>query len=87
MSPDRVTTGWDNTGPHRPDIVFTETIAINGTEVKWIEIKTYYGVGSLTSKKIPIGKIPEQLARYTTAFGPGAVLFGQGFHEGERMSE
>lgn len=69
------------TGRHRPDFRFTEPVLINGKEVRWIEVKTYYGSGSLTSKTLPIGRISAQLKRYTDAFGPGAVLFGQGFHE------
>ena len=71
----------EQTGGHRPDVRFKNPVRINGHEVHWIEVKTYYGCASLTSKKIPVGKIPAQLARYRNAFGPGAVLFGQGFHE------
>jgi len=64
-----------------PDFLFTSPIQINGNPVNWIEVKTYYGCGSLTSRKLPIGKVPAQAARYSDAHGPGAVLFGQGFHE------
>jgi hypothetical protein len=63
-----------------PDFLISPPIVINNTLVHWIEVKTYYAAGSITSQKVALGKIPAKMKRYADEFGTGALIFGQGFH-------
>jgi hypothetical protein len=63
-----------------PDFMISPPILINKSLVHWIEVKTYYAAGSITSKKIALGKLPSKIERYADEFGSGALVFGQGFH-------
>jgi hypothetical protein len=57
---------------------------INGLRVRWIEVKHYYGAGSLRGPKWTI-KIQDQLAKYKAAFGPdGAVVLKYGYGQSFR---
>lgn len=64
----------------RPDYVFQDGVVINGRPVYWIDVKTFYGCGSLTSQKLAVGKLPDIARRYVQAFGPGAFAFYNGYH-------
>jgi hypothetical protein len=67
-----------------PDILFLQPVSINGTLVRWIECKAYYGSAVLTYEKkyerLPVNRIQAQLNRYKKHYGPGAILFLKGFH-------
>jgi len=69
--------------PLTPDFVFRDdNIQINGVTVKWIDCKTYYGASSLVNLTyLPIGKLRQQCEKYMNAFGPGAVVFLNGFSQ------
>jgi hypothetical protein len=54
-----------------PDFLLTSPITINF--VNWIEATTFYAAGSITSKKIPLGKIPAKMDKYFELYGDGAV--------------
>lgn len=64
-----------------PDIVFPErNVQINGATVNWIDCKTYFGAASLANTPyLAIGKLKQQCEKYTQNFGPGAVVFLNGF--------
>eukprot|EP00961_Rhodomonas_salina_P065802 884216-Rhodomonas_salina.1 len=47
-------------GVPTPDFILKEPVLINDKTVHWIEVKSFYGCGSLTSKKLAIGKLPQQ---------------------------
>lgn len=57
-----------------PDFLLSAPITIAGRPVHWIDAKNYPAVDSpLTAKSIA-----SQVARYTAAFGPGALVFNGG---------
>lgn len=65
-----------------PDILFVPPININGVLINWIDYKAYIGVpGTFIA-----GKIREQAKRYRTAYGPGAVVFRDGFVHGMKKA-
>jgi hypothetical protein len=46
----------------------------------WQDCKTFYGASSLVNLPyLPIGKLKKQCDKYLQAFGPGAVVFLNGF--------
>lgn len=57
-----------------PDFLLTSPVRINGKVVHWIEVKTFYAAGSITSKKVPLGKIPAKMKKYFEQYGFGAVF-------------
>lgn len=64
-----------------PDFTLHGAVRINGSPANWIEVKTFYGCGSLTSKKFGVGRVPGIAQRYQSAHGPGCIALGHGFHE------
>lgn len=65
-----------------PDILFVPPIRINDTLVNWIDYKAYIGVpGTFIASKIR-----EQAKRYRTAYGPGAIVFRDGFVHGMKKA-
>lgn len=63
-----------------PDIYIPGGCMINGQQVCWIDCKTYYGASSLApDERLPVGKLRHQCDLYYEAFGPGALLFLNGF--------
>ena len=63
-----------------PDFVFVDNVTLNGMEVRWIEVKTFYGCNTLKSKKLAVGKIPDLAQRDHATYGPGCIAFANGFH-------
>ena len=46
------------------------------------DCKTFYGASSLVGLPyLPIGKLKAQCAKYNQAFGPGAIVFLNGFSQ------
>ncbi len=63
-----------------PDFLLLGDVRINGTPVRWIDCKTYYGSSELCNNPIlPIGKMRHQITRYNDIYGPGAIVFLNGF--------
>jgi len=63
-----------------PDFLLLGDVWINGAPVRWIDCKTYYGSSELCNNPIlPIGKMRHQIARYNKMYGPGAIVFLNGF--------
>lgn len=58
-----------------PDLLFTDTVFINGARVHWIDYKDYIGtnVGFLLKSNT------EQAAKYTVKWGPGAMCYHKSF--------
>jgi hypothetical protein len=63
-----------------PDFLLKSPIMINGREVNWIEVKSFYGAGSITEKQHFMGQIPAKAEQYVSHFGLGALAFSLGFH-------
>ena len=57
-----------------PDFLLDQKIIINNKEVKWIEVKNFYGSNTNYFKK----KIEKQLNRYQNKWGPGCIVFRYG---------
>lgn len=49
---------------------------VNGTPIRWIDAKNYYGA-HIVSKRL----ISKQLASYVKEWGPGAIVFGMGYSD------
>jgi hypothetical protein len=68
-----------------PDILFLDPIMINNVVVHWIDFKAYYASFLISSDKrhktAPLNRLPNQISRYTQAYGPGAIFFLRGFHK------
>ena len=60
-----------------PDVVFLDSVFINGARVHWIDSKCYYGSAG---SKMFTQKLKKQIDRYDTAFnGRGAIIYKFGF--------
>lgn len=59
-----------------PDILLLDPVIINGTPIRWIDAKNYYGA-HIVSKRL----IAKQLASYVKEWGPGAIVFGMGYSD------
>jgi hypothetical protein len=68
-----------------PDIILIKSIIINGKEVNWIDCKAFYASYLIATdgiyKKAPLNRVPQQIQRYNSAYGPGALIFLRGFHK------
>lgn len=63
-----------------PDFHIPEGCIINGQAVFWIDCKTYYGSSSLAPDgRLPVGQLSQTVRKYYEIFGPGALLFLNGF--------
>lgn len=71
---------YDMCCSNTPDFLLLGDIRINGASVRWIDCKTYYGSSELCNNPIlPIGKMRHQITRYNNMYGPGAIVFLNGF--------
>jgi hypothetical protein len=61
-----------------PDLRFKEPIKVNGRDCFWIEYKNYFG---FTKNPSVTESATEQLKRYVSKLGPGAVVHKFGFEE------
>lgn len=59
-----------------PDILLLDPVIINGTPIRWIDAKNYYGA-HIVSKRL----IAKQLESYVKEWGPGAIVFGMGYSD------
>ncbi|KAJ0404266.1 hypothetical protein P43SY_000666 [Pythium insidiosum] len=59
-----------------PDLLILDPLVINGTPIRWIDAKNYYGA-HIVSKRL----IAKQLESYVKEWGPGAIVFGMGFSD------
>jgi hypothetical protein len=59
-----------------PDILLLDPVIVNGTPIRWIDAKNYYGA-HIVSKRL----ISRQLESYVKEWGPGAIVFGMGFSD------
>lgn len=59
-----------------PDLLLLDPVIVNGTPVRWIDAKNYYGA-HIVSKRL----ISKQLASYVKEWGPGAIVFGMGYSD------
>ena len=65
-----------------PDVLLLDDVYIDGTLVRWMDVKCYYGS---TASKIFLGKLREQNQRYLKEFsGSGAFVYKLSFSEGLR---
>eukprot|EP01038_Epipyxis_sp_PR26KG_P010479 gene10479-14082_t len=62
-----------------PDAVILDDLSINGSKVRWIDCKCFYG--SAQSSNF-LKQLHKQVDKYNTAFGgPGAIIYKLGFSE------
>ena len=75
--------------PPTPDFVLAKPARIadlggasgasdGGALCHWIEVKHFYGAGTIPSGKSACGKIPSKSKQYQEYFGPGAYVFAYG---------
>ena len=57
-----------------PDFLLSEPVLIAGQEVHWVDAKDYPMYGS----RLVARSLAQQAAKYTAAFGPGAMVFSGG---------
>lgn len=70
-----------------PDFLIRSPVSINGQRVRWIEVKHFYGTGTINGLPdwMHTIKIQKQIAKYIAAFGPdGAVILKYGYAESFR---
>jgi hypothetical protein len=60
-----------------PDFLLNEKIIINDNEVKWLEVKNFYGTNSKFTKK----KIQKQVNKYYKKWGFGCLIFRYAIYE------
>lgn len=65
-----------------PDILLDAAVRIDGSEVRWLDAKNYPGVDA----DHLLGSARRQIAKYVSAFGPGAVVFAGGVMCGSRLA-
>lgn len=68
-------------GRPTPDFLFEEhPVVINGTHVRWVEVKMFYGAAATDVKDWAVHlKAVKQTIRYRNELGPGAVVFLHGY--------
>ena len=60
-----------------PDVVFLDSVFINGVRVHWIDSKCFYGSAG---SKLFTQKLTKQIDRYDSVFeGRGAIIYKFGF--------
>lgn len=64
-----------------PDFLFTRPIHIDGQEVNWLDAKDYPMYGC----RLVASGLEKQAVKYTTRFGPGAMVFNGGVMCGARV--
>ena len=64
-----------------PDYMLRRAAVINGQEVRWIEVKLFFGAGIMRKSWAPSLQAIKQAKRYMEAYGPGAVVFAKGHSE------
>ena len=69
--------------PFTPDVLFETPTTLNGKEIHWIDVKGYI----LTDSELNRESLQRQVDKYTTAFGPGAVMFIGGIKENSTTFE
>jgi len=66
--------------PPTPDFLFAQPVLINGKEVWWVEVKCFYACASTDLRPwAPTFKVLTQVSKYVVKFGPGLLVFSQGF--------
>ncbi|XP_063933514.1 uncharacterized protein LOC135145337 [Zophobas morio] len=60
-----------------PDLLFEQPICINNKKVRWLELKDSYG----RAEGLIFKNIKMQVKKYTSLYGPGALMFKYGFSE------
>lgn len=61
-----------------PDFLLSPPIRIANQLIHWIEVKHFYGAGTIPIGKSTCGKLPAKSKSYVDAFGPGAYVFAYG---------
>lgn len=59
-----------------PDILFLDPVFINGSAVRWMDVKNIYG-----SYLVNTHFMKNQVTSYVQEWGPGAVVFGMGYSD------
>ena len=71
--------GHKEPGVATPDFLLTPPVAINGRLVHWIEVKHFYGAGTIPRDETSAcGSIPSKSRKYVAQFGSGAFVFAYG---------
>jgi len=65
-----------------PDLLFKTAVTVDGSPVAWVDAKGYYGSDL---PHLVIG-MQQQVDRYRSRWGPGALVFELGFVEGLQAS-
>lgn len=60
-----------------PDFLLLDSVFINGLPCHWIDCKAFYGA----NLQFSIKKTRKQMRRYVDHWGPGAIVYLQGFSE------
>lgn len=63
--------------PITPDALFIDPVEINGVRVKWADFKSYCG----TPISFLLRSTRQQYEKYCRAFGPGVIVYEDGFVE------
>eukprot|EP01112_Ceratiomyxa_fruticulosa_P006134 TRINITY_DN16933_c0_g1_i1.p1 TRINITY_DN16933_c0_g1~~TRINITY_DN16933_c0_g1_i1.p1 ORF type:complete len:338 (-),score=55.75 TRINITY_DN16933_c0_g1_i1:34-1047(-) len=60
-----------------PDILISnnQTVIVNGTQIRWIELKYFFG------SNFKLGSVKAQIKRYVTRWGNDMLIMGLGFSE------
>ena len=64
-----------------PDFLLLDSVFINGLPCHWIDCKAFYGA----NLQFSIKKTRKQMRRYVDHWGPGAIVYLQGFSEKIRI--
>jgi hypothetical protein len=60
-----------------PDFLIESELLINGSQIKWIDAKNFYGSNTNFVKS----KINEQTKKYINNYGNGSIIFNLGFND------
>jgi hypothetical protein len=64
-----------------PDFLVLDDLHINNQLIRWIEVKSFYVSGLKENHYILTKSLVNQVNRYVTEFGPGAVILKNGFSD------
>jgi hypothetical protein len=64
-----------------PDVLVLDDLYINNQLIRWIEVKSYYASGLRENEYITKKSLFNQVKRYHSEFGTGAVILKNGFSD------
>ena len=67
--------------PPTPDFILQRTVFVDSIQIRWIEVKMFYGASTLVEQSLKtsaVGSLIHRAEKYVKFYGPGAFVFAYG---------